>query len=121
MLTSLGKFLRKLRIDIGETLRDMADKLSVSSAFLSAVENGKKKMPESWFAKIESMYNLTSEQMDEFRKAELESRESIELHIQGIPAQNRDLAIAFARSFDALDAETARKIKLLLNKSDSEE
>ena len=55
MLTSLGKFLRKLRIDIGETLRDMADKLSVSSAFLSAVENGKKKMPESWFAKIESM------------------------------------------------------------------
>lgn len=115
MVNALGKFLRKLRIDVGETLRDMADKLCVSSAFLSAVENGKKKMPESWFAKIESMYNLTSEQMDEFRKAELESRESIELHIQGIPAQNRDLAVAFARSFGTLDDEMIEKIQKLLN------
>ena len=31
MLTSLGKFLRKLRIDQGEILKDMADKLGVQS------------------------------------------------------------------------------------------
>ena len=43
MLTSIGRFLRKLRIDHGEILKDMADALGVSSAFLSAVENGKKK------------------------------------------------------------------------------
>ena len=39
MLTSLGKFLRKLRIDRGEILKDMADKLGVTVSFLSAVEN----------------------------------------------------------------------------------
>ena len=48
MLTSIGRFLRKLRIENGEILKDMAEALGVSSAFLSAVENGKKKMPESW-------------------------------------------------------------------------
>lgn len=48
MLTSVGRFLRTLRIDHGEILKDMADVLGVSSAFLSAVENGKKKMPEGW-------------------------------------------------------------------------
>lgn len=45
MLTGIGKFLRKLRIDNEEILKDMADALGVSSAFLSAVENGRKKMP----------------------------------------------------------------------------
>ena len=43
MLTSIGKFLRKLRMSNGEILRDMAEALEVTSAFLSAVENGKKK------------------------------------------------------------------------------
>ena len=46
MLTSIGRFLRKLRIDHGEILKDMADALGVSYAFLSAVENGKKKCPK---------------------------------------------------------------------------
>ena len=43
MITSLGTFLRKLRLAKGEILKDMAECLGVSSAFLSAVENGKKK------------------------------------------------------------------------------
>ena len=48
MITPIGKFLRKLRIDTGEILKDMAEKLHVSPSFLSAVENGKKKMPSTW-------------------------------------------------------------------------
>ena len=43
MSTTLGAFLRKLRLQHGEKLKDMAENLNVSSAFLSAVENGKKK------------------------------------------------------------------------------
>ena len=42
MLTALGRFLRKIRIDRNELLKDMADKLEVSASFLSAVENGKR-------------------------------------------------------------------------------
>ena len=48
MLTNFGKFCRKLRIDKGELLYDMAQRLKVSSAFLSKVENGKAKPPEEW-------------------------------------------------------------------------
>lgn len=40
--TSLGKFLRKLRIDRGKLLRTMSNKLGISMSFLSSVENGKK-------------------------------------------------------------------------------
>jgi len=48
MITEYGKFLRKLRIDQGQILKTMAEKLGVSSAFLSAVENGKKKIPKTF-------------------------------------------------------------------------
>ena len=42
MANNFGKFCRKLRIDRGEILADMAKKLGVSSAFLSKVETGGK-------------------------------------------------------------------------------
>ena len=44
MITKIGDFLRKLRLDNQQILKDMAEVLGVSSAFLSAVENGKKSM-----------------------------------------------------------------------------
>ena len=46
MLTEFGKALRKIRIDRQQLLKDMANKLGVSSAYLSAVENGKRRMPQ---------------------------------------------------------------------------
>ena len=61
MITSLGTFLRRLRLAKGEILKDMAESLGVSSAFLSAVENGKKKMPgvnADFAGPIEEIKNL---------------------------------------------------------------
>ncbi len=81
MLTSVGRFLRKTRIDEGEILRDMAKKLGVSSAFLSAVENGKKKLPEAWLPKLEELYSLTPEQITQLKDAIVESSDTIELNI----------------------------------------
>ncbi len=47
MLTEFGKAIRKIRLDKGEILKDMAKRLGISSAFLSAVENGRKNVPEN--------------------------------------------------------------------------
>ena len=46
MLTEFGKCLRKIRIDKAELLKDMAEKLQVTSAYLSAVEHGKREIPD---------------------------------------------------------------------------
>ena len=116
MITSVGRFLRKLRIDNGEILRDMADKLKVSSAFLSAVENGKKKVPESWMPKLEKFYSLTSEQMEELRVAIIESSDTVEINIRNASIPNRQLAVSFARQFETLDEETAKKLFGILKK-----
>ena len=47
MLTGFGKELRKLRIMAGELIRDMADKLEVTASYLSAVETGKRQVPNA--------------------------------------------------------------------------
>lgn len=116
MLTSTGRFLRKLRIDNGEILKDMAEALEVSSAFLSAVENGKKKMPESWIEKLKLIYSFTEEQAEELQTAVIDTNDTVELNLQNTTPGNRALAISFAREFDSLDDETSRKIFEILKR-----
>ena len=120
MLTSLGQFLRKLRLENGEILRTMAEKLGVTSAFLSAVENGKKKMPLSWYEKLPLLYTFSEQQQDALKKAVMESSDVVELSLHNVPFGRRDLAISFARRFDSLDEETSQMIFDLLNKSTEE-
>lgn len=65
MVTDFGKFCRKLRIDNDEFLKDMAGKIGVTSSYLSAVEQGKRKMPSEWAKKITGAYALTDSQQRE--------------------------------------------------------
>ncbi len=116
MITPLGKFLRKLRIDRGEILKTMADKLEVSSSFLSAVENGKKRMPSAWNNRIVELYGLTHEERKNFTQAIAETEDSLELKFNGVPTQNRELAVSFARKFVDFDTEQLEEIKRILKK-----
>ena len=47
-LSDFAIFCRKLRIDNNQILKEMADLLDVSSSYLSAVENGKRNIPNDW-------------------------------------------------------------------------
>lgn len=114
MVTRLGRFLRKLRIDQGEILKDMADKLGVSVSFLSAVENGKKRMPSIWNTKLCDLYKLTPEQRQEFTTAIAETEEGLAIDFVGVSTSNRELAISFARKFSDFDEEQIKAIRKVL-------
>lgn len=120
MLTQIGKLLRKLRIDRGEVLKDMADKLNVSSAYLSAVEIGKRTIPEHWAAEIIQIYSLDGEIADELRTLADASLKSIRLDIEGIGQRKREAALVFARSFEDMDDETVEKLIQMLKKKSEE-
>ena len=115
MITELGRYLRKIRFDNKEILKEMANKLDVSSAFLSAVENGKKKMPDNWFEKLTILYKLTPTQQEELKNANIASSEIIELNINNVLPANKQLAISFARNFETMDEELCKKLMELLN------
>ena len=118
MLTSLGRFLRKLRIDQGEILKDMAEKLNVTVSFLSAVENGKKRMPSNWNGKICQIYSLTEQQREEFTSAIAETEDAIEMNLVNVNMGRRELAVSFARRFNSIDDSQVEAIRKILFKGD---
>ncbi len=118
MLTSLGRFLRKLRIDQGEILRDMAAKLNVTVSFLSAVENGKKKMPSSWNEEICRMYDFNQKQKEEFTTAIAETEKAVEMNLQNATIGKRELAVSFARRFSEIDDSQVEAIRKILMEGD---
>ena len=67
-LNDFGKELRKLRIDKSELLKDMADRLDVSPAFISAVETGRKAIPAGFVARIAAAYDLGDEPRGKLQK-----------------------------------------------------
>ncbi|MBR4145985.1 MAG: helix-turn-helix domain-containing protein [Lachnospiraceae bacterium] len=114
MKTRIGDFLRNLRMNRRQLLKDMAELLGVSSAFLSAVENGKKIVPDSWYSILEKKYDLSENDMDRLREAAMESQKAVSLNIRNSSECNRQLAVSFARKFDDIDEVTSHRIMELL-------
>lgn len=116
MLTKLGIFLRKLRIDHNEILKNMADKLGVSVSFLSAVETGKKKMPSEWNRTICCIYQLNPQQIQEFTSAIAETAKTIEFNFAHANTTQKQLAVSFARNLPDISEEQASNLaRILLN------
>ncbi|MDO4604568.1 MAG: helix-turn-helix transcriptional regulator [Helcococcus sp.] len=103
MLTKVGVFLRKLRLDKNEIMKDMAKNLGVSSSFLSAVENGKKRMPSNWFESISNIYDLNEDELDEFSNAIANTEEVVEINIKELSSTKREFAFSLARQLDSID------------------
>ena len=117
MLTEFGQHLRKLRIDCNEFLKDMADKLGVTSSYLSAIETGNRNIPDGWVVKISQLYGLDGIQQDQLQDAAFNSARSITMDLSNTQPKQRETALLFARQFDVVDDSVLRDIRNLLNKS----
>lgn len=116
--TDLGKALRKLRIDEMETLGDMADKLGITSSYLSAIEKGKRPAPDGLTDKIADIYGLSDKARIELSHAADKTLQAVKVALNEVSGPKREVALCFARSFDDLDDETAKSmLRLLREKS----
>ena len=115
MLTAFGISLRKLRLDHGEILKTMADKLEISSSYLSAIEVGKRNVPKGFIERLCTLYKLNSDKLHELEAAKLESQKEIVLGLGNASTGKRETALLFARRFNDLDEQTTEKIKKLIN------
>lgn len=120
VITEFGKALRKLRIDRGEILKSMAEKINMTSSYLSAIECGKRNIPTDLIQKLTSIYNLSEKEQQELSKARDQSLKSIEIELSANNICKRDLALQFARKFDDMDDELAIQILKFLNHSKEE-
>lgn len=116
MISKFGRFCRKLRIDNGELLYDMAQKLGVSSAFLSKVENGKKKPPMQWKQIIIEDYSLSGSRLEEFEECFYEAVNAESIDISSFKESDKAIMLSFARRFNELDKLDKEAIKKMLGK-----
>lgn len=112
--TKFAEFLRVLRVKNHENMGDTAKLLGVKVAFVSAVETGKKNVPEDWVDKIVEHYNLNAQEKAELIQAIEDSKTTSKINLVSAPSFKRQVALQFQRSFDEINEETARKILELL-------
>jgi len=120
MATEIAKFLRKLRIDNDQSLGDMADKINLSAAYLSAIENDKRTAPEEMKENLFKVYDLSEEKKLEFARLVAESRKKVEIGLkdiqQDILPEYVDTAVMFAHDLSQMNREQLADIKEFLQK-----
>lgn len=114
MLTSLGKFLRTFRIQQGQLLKDMAERLDVVPAYLSSIENGKRNPTKKFINNIISSYELSGIEIDALNRAYSETLNEVSFNTADSTENQRDLCISFARKFNNLDNKQIDEIRKIL-------
>jgi len=115
MLTEFGQYLRKLRIDYNLFLKDMAEKLGVTSSYLSAVETGKRNIPNDWVEKICKLYKLDEFEREDLQVATTNSARAVTIDLSDMTQKKRETALLFARKFDDVDDSAIEVMRKLLN------
>lgn len=97
-LTPFGLCVRKLRLEQGLTLKTMATELSVTSAYLSAVELGEKTLTKKTADQSLAFFaakNISRQQYLDLQVACDESMKTVT--ISSLAVDDRSLVAAFAR------------------------
>ena len=102
----------KLRI-----LADAAKFLGAKSSFISAVETGRKNVPEKWLDLISEHYSLSEKQRFELAQSIEDSKTAVKIDMVAASEAQRSVALQFQRSFDGLDEETANGIMEILKRN----
>ena len=118
-ISEYGEFLKHLRIDKREMLRNMAEKLELKSSYLSAIESGNRDIPPDLTDKICAEYGLDEKQRKELKEAELNTdRKLVQIDMEKINANRlaKEVVLNFAGKAANLTDKQLSEIKAILNR-----
>ncbi len=103
-MTPLGSRLRELRADRGVTLKEMAQAIGVSSAYLSALEHGRRGRP-SWYLiqRIITYFNVIWDEAEEIERLAAISHPRIVIDTAGLDPLATRLANTLADRISTLE------------------
>ena len=116
-MTPFGDRMRKLRSERGITLKEMAEALGVSSAYLSALEHGKRGRP-GWhlIQRILAYFNIIWDEADEVVRLARISHPRITIDTSGLDPKATELANRLADEIGKLDATTLDELLATLGR-----
>ncbi|MEJ1165544.1 helix-turn-helix transcriptional regulator [Variovorax sp. CCNWLW186] len=116
-MTNLGKELRKIRLDLGITLYEMAAQIGISSGMLSSIETGKKPAPANFVERLASEYEQVAKQVATFHRLADLTKSEVRVSLDGRQNAN-ELAVAFARNFDKLSDSEINRLMAVFEKKE---
>ena len=110
-MTPFGERLRKLRLEKNVTQKHMAQALGVSSAYLSALEHGKRGRP-SWHLVqgVIAYFNIIWDDAEDLARLAKISHPRITIDTAGLSPSATELANRLARDIAKLDETKIRKL-----------
>lgn len=122
MNTPFGERLKALRAERGMSQKDLAAKLAVTPAYLSALENGQRGVPNRRFLhKICQIFAIIWDEADELAALAQASDPKPRIDVRGKSADHIRLANLLAGHVPALsEAEVTRWLKFLHQSQESE-
>ena len=118
MLTPMGKLVRKLRVDNGEKLKDMAEAFKKPPSYLSAIENGRKAIPDWYVDAVYERYKHLGVNKAELVKLASDSGNQMKIDLSQADDMEREAYLAVGRRFKSLPLDKKRQILDLLKESD---
>ena len=115
MATEFGDKVQKLRQLAGMTLYEVAQKMGMSTAFLSSVENGKKRVPDDFVEKLGRALPAAAAQVGELEALANQAREQVVVPLPKASRNDADLATVLARKFNSLSEAQKNRIRAILD------
>lgn len=110
VINEFGRAVRHARLDAGVTLKQMAEALGSSASYLSAMETGKKAVPERWVEKIEAYFKDRGLEVRGLRvKADLANNT---IRLDGLPDDQREVLARLAHA--RIEPDRLAKIQAVL-------
>ncbi len=106
-MTPFGAKIRELRAQRGLKLKEMAKALDVSSAYLSALEHGRRGRP-TWFMvqRIIAYFNVIWDEAEELQRLAEISDPKIAINTGGLAPKATELTNLLAEKIDKLSDES---------------
>ncbi len=121
-MTPFGQKMRELRKRQGVTQAQMAEALGVSSAYLSALEHGRRSRP-SWYLVqgINQFFNLIWDEAEEIERLANLSHPRVAIDTVDLSAEATELANLLSARISGLDEDQIRAIRAVVMGEDEAE
>jgi len=111
-MTPLGARIRELREARGISLKEMAAALNVSSAYLSALEHGRRGRPTGFLLhRIIAFFNVIWDEAEELQRLAEMSDPKVTIDTGGLAPEATELTNRLAADIGKLDAEDLRFLR----------
>ncbi len=117
-MTPFGARLRALRAERGVTLKQLANALQVSAAYVSALEHGKRGAPSTGLVhQVNEFFGLIWDDAEELARLARLSHPRVTVNTAGLTPEQTALANRLAHSIERLPPETVAAMHALLDQT----